>query len=57
MRYPYQQGAFDGGSGHYVGHLLDLVSPLTLYYNFDLIVDKGQYWRLISSSFSSAALV
>ena len=28
---------------------LDLVSPLTLYYNFDLIVDKGQYWRLISS--------
>lgn len=28
---------------------LDLVSPLTLYYNFDLIVSKGQYWRLITS--------
>ena len=28
---------------------LDLVSPLTLYYNFDLIVEKGQYWRLLSS--------
>ena len=28
---------------------LDLVSPLTLYYNYDLIVGKGQYWRLLSS--------
>jgi Derlin-2/3 len=28
---------------------LDVVSPLTLYYNYDLIVDKGQYWRLITS--------
>jgi Derlin-2/3 len=28
---------------------LDLVSPLTLYYNYDLILLKGQYWRLLSS--------
>jgi len=28
---------------------MDLVSPLTLYYNYDLIMNKGQYWRLISS--------
>jgi Derlin-2/3 len=28
---------------------LDLISPLTLYYNYDLIMTKGQYWRLISS--------
>jgi Derlin-2/3 len=28
---------------------LDLISPLTLYYNYDLILQKGQYWRLISS--------
>ena len=28
---------------------LDLVSPLTLYYNYDLIFQKGQYWRLITS--------
>ena len=28
---------------------LDLVSPLTLYYNYDLILNKGQYWRLITS--------
>lgn len=28
---------------------LDFVSPLTLYYNYDLIINKGQYWRLISS--------
>jgi Derlin-2/3 len=28
---------------------LDLVSPLTLYYNYDLIVAKSQYWRLITS--------
>ena len=28
---------------------MDLVSPLTLYYNYDLIMTKGQYWRLISS--------
>ena len=30
---------------------LDLVSPLTLYYNLDLIVGKGQYWRLLTSFF------
>lgn len=30
---------------------LDFVSPLTLYYNFDLIFQKGQYWRLITSYF------
>ena len=29
---------------------LDLVSPLTLYYNYDLIL-RGQYWRLFSSFF------
>ncbi len=28
---------------------LDIVSPLTLYYNYDLIVEKGQYWRLATS--------
>lgn len=28
---------------------LDLLSPLTMYYNFDLVLYKGQYWRLISS--------
>lgn len=28
---------------------LDVVSPLTLYYNYDLILNKGQYWRLITS--------
>mmetsp|Transcript_20943 Transcript_20943/g.28816 ORF Transcript_20943/g.28816 Transcript_20943/m.28816 type:complete len:269 (-) Transcript_20943:103-909(-) len=28
---------------------LDFISPLTLYYNYDLIVTKGQYWRIISS--------
>jgi Derlin-2/3 len=28
---------------------LDLVSPLTLYYNYDLILNKGQYWRIITS--------
>ena len=27
---------------------LDVVSPLTLYYNYDLIL-RGQYWRLLSS--------
>lgn len=27
----------------------DLVSPLQLYYNYDLITQKGQYWRLITS--------
>ena len=30
---------------------LDFVSPLTLYYNFDLIFQKGQYWRLVTSYF------
>lgn len=28
---------------------LDLVSPLTLYYNYELILNKGQYWRIITS--------
>lgn len=28
---------------------MDLLSPLTMYYNFDLVLYKGQYWRLISS--------
>lgn len=28
---------------------LDFLSPLTLYYNFDLVYYKGQYWRLFSS--------
>lgn len=30
---------------------MGLVSPLNLYYNFDLIVTKGQYWRIFSSFF------
>ena len=30
---------------------LDIVSPLTLYYNYELILNKGQYWRLVSSFF------
>ena len=34
--------------------LFDLVSPLTLSFNLDLIVGKGQYWRLLTSfSFSA----
>lgn len=28
---------------------LEVVSPLTLYYNYELIMMRGQYWRLISS--------
>lgn len=28
---------------------MDFVSPLTLYYNYDLIVHKKQFWRLVSS--------
>lgn len=28
---------------------MDIVSPLTLYYNHDLILKKGQYWRLATS--------
>lgn len=28
---------------------MDFVSPLTLYYNYDLIMTKHQYWRIISS--------
>lgn len=28
---------------------LDIVSPFTLYYNYDLIVGKEQYWRLLTS--------
>lgn len=30
---------------------LDVVSPLALYYNYDLILSKGQFWRLFSSFF------
>lgn len=30
---------------------LNLVSPLTLYYNLDLVLHRGQYWRLFSSFF------
>lgn len=30
---------------------LDFLSPLTLYYNFDLIFNKQQYWRIASSYF------
>ena len=28
---------------------LEAASPLTLYYNSDLIFKRGQYWRLVSS--------
>jgi len=28
---------------------MDVVSPLTLYFNYDLIFRRGQYWRLVSS--------
>mmetsp|Transcript_15490 Transcript_15490/g.14021 ORF Transcript_15490/g.14021 Transcript_15490/m.14021 type:complete len:255 (+) Transcript_15490:114-878(+) len=28
---------------------MDIISPLTLYYNYDLIITKGQYWRIFSS--------
>lgn len=28
---------------------MDLVSPLTLYYNYDLVVSKNQWWRVLSS--------
>ena len=28
---------------------MEWISPLTLYYNYDLIFRRGQYWRLISS--------
>jgi len=28
---------------------LDFVSPLTLYFNYDLIFNRGHYWRLVSS--------
>jgi Derlin-2/3 len=28
---------------------MDLVSPLTLYYNYDLVVNKAQWWRIFSS--------
>ena len=28
---------------------MDFVSPLTLYYNYDLVLNKHQYWRLFSS--------
>jgi Derlin-2/3 len=28
---------------------MDWISPLTLYYNYDLIFRKGQYWRIFSS--------
>ena len=28
---------------------MDLISPFTLYYNYDLIVHKQQFWRIFSS--------
>ena len=28
---------------------LDMLSPFTLYYNYDLIVHKQQFWRIFSS--------
>jgi Derlin-2/3 len=28
---------------------MDYVSPLTLYYNYDLILNRGQYWRIFTS--------
>lgn len=28
---------------------MDLVSPLTLYYNYDLVVNRKQWWRILSS--------
>jgi Derlin-2/3 len=30
---------------------LDFLSPLNLYYNYNLIVSKGEYWRLATSFF------
>jgi Derlin-2/3 len=30
---------------------LDLVSPLALYYNYELILFKCQFWRMASSFF------
>jgi len=30
---------------------LDLVSPFSLYFNYKLIVDKGQFWRLFTNFF------
>lgn len=33
------------------GCFVDLFSPLALYYNYDLIFEKKQYWRLLSSFF------
>jgi Der1-like family len=27
---------------------VDIISPLTLYFNYDLIVHQGQLWRLIT---------
>ena len=28
---------------------MDFISPLTLYFNYDLIVHKQQIWRIVSS--------
>lgn len=28
---------------------MDVISPLTLYYSYDLILEKHQYWRIFSS--------
>lgn len=30
---------------------MDIVSPLSLYFNYELIFNKGQYWRIITSFF------
>lgn len=27
---------------------VDIISPLTLYFNYDLVFHKGQFWRLIT---------
>lgn len=40
---------FTAAVGTTTACFLDIVSPLTLYYNYDLIMLKGQYWRLITS--------
>lgn len=40
---------FTAAVGTTTACFLDVVSPLTLYYNYDLIMLKGQYWRLITS--------
>ena len=31
------------------GCALDIISPFSLYFNFDLIFHQGQFWRLITT--------